>query len=106
MIDFGFQKAKSSTVNLDNVDMRLYYALAEKEPDIKRCMECGSCTAACTSGPFNGMSLRQVIHGLQRGTDVRQMVSGCMLCGKCSMVCPRGINTRHLLLTISRIYTK
>jgi Fe-S oxidoreductase len=34
------------------------------------------------------------------------MMSNCMLCGKCTMVCPRGINTRHLILSICRIYDK
>ena len=47
---------------------------------------------------------RNRLLGLQRGQDVRSMLSGCMLCGKCSMVCPRGINTRHLILTLCRIY--
>jgi len=104
MIDFGFGLSKSSTVNLDKVDMSLYYKLAEIEPDVKRCMECGSCSAVCTAAPFSGMSVRKVIHGLQRGTDLRPMLNNCMLCGKCTMVCPRGINTRHLVLSLCRIY--
>ena len=42
----------------------------------------------------------------QRGkeADAFRMMKNCMLCGKCTMVCPRGINTRHLILSISRIY--
>jgi Fe-S oxidoreductase len=35
-----------------------------------------------------------------------RMISGCMLCGKCTMVCPRGIKTRHLILTVNRLYKK
>ena len=42
--------------------------------------------------------------GLQRGQDVRPLLSSCMLCGKCTMVCPRGINTRRLILTLSQIH--
>jgi len=104
MLDFGFKPAKSSTVNLDDVDFSVYERVREKEPDIQRCMQCGSCSASCTAGPYSGMSLRKVILGLQRGTDVSEMLSGCMLCGKCTMVCPRGINTRRLILTIEREY--
>jgi heterodisulfide reductase subunit C len=26
----------------------------------------------------------------------------CMLCGKCQMACPRGVNTRNVLLAIHR----
>ena len=31
-------------------------------------------------------------------------LKGCQFCGKCTMVCPRGINTRHLILSILKIY--
>lgn len=105
-MDFGFTLAKSSTINLDTVDMQLYKKLCDIEPDAKICMSCGSCSASCTAAPFSGMSVRKVILGLQRNQDVRQMLSNCMLCGKCTMVCPRGINTRHLLLTLYRIYDR
>jgi len=104
MIDFGFKLSRSSTIDLDKVEMGLYRKLCELEPDARRCMECGSCGAVCTASPFSGMSLRKVIHGIQRGEDVRPMLRGCMLCGKCNIVCPRGINTRHLVLSLCRIY--
>jgi heterodisulfide reductase subunit C len=46
--------------------------------------------------------------GLQRGKvdEVSRMLSACMLCGKCTMVCPRGIKTRRLILTVSKLYKK
>jgi Fe-S oxidoreductase len=52
------------------------------------------------------MSVRKVILGIQRGKEkeAAAMLKGCMLCGKCTMVCPRGINTRHLILSLCRIY--
>lgn len=103
-MDFGFKLSKSSTANLNNVDTHLYQRLCELEPDIKTCINCGSCGASCTAAQFSGMSVRKVILGLQRQQDVRKMLSNCMLCGKCTMVCPRGINTRKLLLTLFKIY--
>jgi len=103
MIDFGFKRAASNTIDLDKVDMGLYRKLSEVEPDVRKCMACGSCTAVCTGNPFSGMSLRKVILGMQRGTPLRPMLEGCMLCGKCTMSCPRGINTRHLLLCLERV---
>ena len=105
MTDFGFRIAPSSTINLDSADTSLYRKLVQMEPDAKICMSCGSCSATCTSAAA-GMSLRKVILGLQRGRDVSGMLQNCMLCGKCTMVCPRGINTRHLLLSLCRIYDK
>ena len=93
-------------MNLDKVDLTLYDKLCGIEPDAKKCMACGSCSATCTAGPLTGMSVRKVILGIQRDKekDVAGMLKGCMLCGKCTMVCPRGINTRHLILSLCRIY--
>lgn len=103
-MDFGFKLSKSSTLDLDRADTALYERLCSLAPDARVCMNCGSCSASCTAASFSGMSLRKVILGLQRGQDVRPMLKGCMLCGKCTMVCPRGINTRSLILTLCRIY--
>ena len=106
MTDFGFKLSPSSAIDLDKADRSLYGRLAELEPDVRICMACGSCSASCTAAPFTGMSVRKVILALQRGKekDAAAMLSGCMLCGKCTMVCPRGINTRHLILSLCRIY--
>jgi len=105
-MDFGFVIAPSSAVNLDNVDTGKLEELQRMEPDIYKCMACGSCSATCPAGRFSGMSVRKMILALQRGKEKEavKMVKGCMLCGKCSMVCPRGINTRHLILSFCRLY--
>ena len=104
MTDFGFTLSRSSAVDLDKVDLSRYERLVALAPDVRICISCGSCGATCTAGPYSGMSLRKVILGLQRGQDVRPMLDSCMLCGKCSMVCPRGINTRGLILSLSKVY--
>ncbi|MCQ2142995.1 MAG: (4Fe-4S)-binding protein [Bacteroidales bacterium] len=104
MTDFGFSLSKSSVVDIDRTDTALYRRLCELDRTAASCMSCGSCSATCTASSYSGMSLRKVLHGLQRGEDVRPMLRCCMLCGKCTMVCPRGINTRHVLLTIAKIY--
>ena len=106
MIDFGFSLEPSSTVNLDKVDLSLYWRLLELAPDAAVCMACGSCSATCTSSSFSGMSIRKLILDIRRGQEAhaRKMLSGCMLCGKCNMVCPRGINTRNLVLAVSRVF--
>lgn len=107
-MDFGFGIAPSSTINLDKVDNARFGQLHNTEPDVYKCMACGSCSSTCPAGRFSGMSLRKVILALQRGKEKEavKMLKGCMLCGKCSMVCPRGINTRHLILSICRIYNE
>ncbi len=108
MMDFGFKISPSSTINLDKVDLEKFTRLHEIEPDVYKCMACGSCSSTCPAGRFSGMSLRKVILDLQRGKEKEAvaMMKNCMLCGKCTMVCPRGINTRHLILSIYRIYAE
>jgi heterodisulfide reductase subunit C len=108
MVDFGFGLLGSSRINLDLFDGRKFEKLAAIEPDVRKCIACGSCTAVCTAGQFTPTSLRAAIEELQNGREnvAMDMLSGCQLCGKCMMVCPRGINTRHLILSISKIYSK
>jgi len=107
-MDFGFNLSPSSAIDLDKVDMTLYHELEKREPGVRICMGCGACSATCTAAPFSGMSLRKVILAIQRDKfrDTEKMLSNCMLCGKCTMVCPRGINTRHLILELCRVYGK
>ena len=106
MNKFGFSLSPSSAINLDQVDRTLFNKLTEVEPDALRCMACGSCSATCTAAGYSGMSVRKVLLNLQRGRneEVRKMLSACMLCGKCTMVCPRGINTRSIILNISKLW--
>ena len=106
MNKFGFSLSPSSAINLDQVDRTLFNKLTEVEPDALRCMACGSCSATCTAAGYTEMSVRKVLLNLQRGRneEVRKMLSACMLCGKCTMVCPRGINTRSIILNISKLW--
>lgn len=106
MTDFGFMLSKSSTLDLDKAGDGLMDRICSIVPEARTCMACGSCSASCTAAPFSGMSLRKVLLAIDRGQDVRGVLSCCMLCGKCTMVCPRGINTRQLILTICRYYDR
>ena len=106
MVDFGFGLVPSSRINLDLFDREKFEALAAVEPDVCKCMACGSCTAVCTAGKFVRTSVRSAIEEIQNGHPDKalDLLKSCQLCGKCSMVCPRGINTRHLILSISKVY--
>lgn len=105
---FGFKISPSSAINLDNVNRDLFEELCALEPDAKRCISCGSCSATCPAGDFSGMSIRKTLLYLQRGKneDAFKIMKTCMLCGKCTMVCPRGINTRQLILSVCKVYKK
>ena len=103
---FGFALSPSSRINLDEVDKVKFAKLVEIEPDVLKCMACGSCTASCTPGKFVKTSMRSAILALQNGKneDAINFLKGRLLCGKCTMVCPRAINTRHLIISILKVY--
>ena len=107
MANFGYSLTKSSSIDLNNRNIEKWNRLVELEPDVLKCMACGSCTASCTAGKFTKTSLRSAILYLQNGQEKEALeyIQSCLLCGKCFMVCPRAINTRHLLLSISKIYS-
>ncbi|MBO6069041.1 MAG: 4Fe-4S dicluster domain-containing protein [Bacteroidales bacterium] len=105
MIDFGYTLSKSGTLRIDTLDDSRFKALHKLEPDAYKCIGCGSCTASCSAGVFTELSLRKILLSMQRGDEKQYLnqLQSCMLCGKCMMVCPRGINTRHLILSICKI---
>lgn len=108
MAGFGYTLTKSSRIDLNNRDLQKWNRLVALEGDVLKCMACGSCTASCSAGKFTKTSLRSAILALQNGQEEQAMefVHSCLLCGKCIMVCPRAINTRNLILSISKIYSK
>lgn len=108
MIDFGFSISKSSHIQMDDIDLKTFKKLEALNPDISTCMSCGLCTATCSAGNFTDISFRKIILMLQRGKDKEalQKVKRCMMCGKCMMICSRGINTRNILLSITRLYNE
>lgn len=108
MVNFGYGLLKSSRIDLDSADEAKFGSLVSAEPDVLKCIACGSCTAVCTAGRFRSTSLRSAIEELRNGREdvALDMLKSCQFCGKCAMVCPRGINTRHLILSIVKVYSK
>lgn len=106
MVDFGFKIADEKRVDLDNSDKKTFKRLKDLSPDILKCIACGSCTSSCSAGNFANVSFRSAILLMERGLDKQSIdiIKGCMLCGKCTIVCPRGINIRETILSISYIY--
>ncbi|MEF9931492.1 MAG: 4Fe-4S dicluster domain-containing protein [Bacteroidales bacterium] len=106
MKNFGYGLAPSSIIELDKVDNAKFKELIALEPDVLKCMACGSCTASCTAGNFTRTSVRSAILAIRNGQNetALSLLKGCMLCGKCTMICPRAINTRHLIISICKIY--
>ena len=99
MDKFGFTLSKARVIDYEANDRTIVDYLIEREPSLKLCIECGCCTATCTTGNFTDFSLREIHILLKRGENeqVRQKIKKCMLCGKCILVCPRGVNTRNVV---------
>jgi heterodisulfide reductase subunit C len=68
------------------------------------CIGCGGCTATCTAGNLTDFNFRKLHTLVRRGEyqGVYEQMNKCMLCGKCRLVCPRGINTRAVVMLIKR----
>jgi heterodisulfide reductase subunit C len=100
MDKFGFSISKGRQIDYDSNNRRLAEYIFEKEPSFRLCIECGGCSATCTTGNFTAFSLREQNILIKRGENdqVRNNLLKCMLCGKCTLVCPRGVNTRNIVV--------
>ena len=104
MIDFGYRKNESLVLDLDTNRFDLYKKLIDAEPSAATCISCGTCAATCSAGQFTDFNLRKIMLLCKRG-DVKTLnsvIHRCMVCGKCQFACPKGINTRNIVLTLNK----
>jgi len=106
-MNFGYSINQSSQIDLDRASMDVALQLLRYEPSFASCIGCGTCMATCSAGQFTPFSLRQLQLMVMRGQTDQLCAEAekCMLCGKCQMICPRGVNTRNIILAIHR-FTK
>jgi heterodisulfide reductase subunit C len=102
VVDFGYTINPDRQIDYDSNDRRIVTWLLSREPSVKICIACGSCTATCTAGGFTDFNIRKVQLLLRRGEiqTLKAEVEKCMLCGKCQLVCPRGVNLRNMIHSI------
>lgn len=108
MNNFGFTISKPRVIDYESNDRKIADFILEKEPSFRLCIECGGCTATCTTGRFTLFSLREIHVLIKRGENEvpRNKIRQCMLCGKCSLVCPRGVNTRNVIFLAKQAFRK
>lgn len=99
---WGFAVNKDRGIDLDVNDPGFARRLVEREPSVLLCIGCGGCTATCTAGRLTPFNFRRLHHMIRRGEyrDIEKEAAKCMLCGKCRLVCPRGVNTRNLVIAV------
>ncbi len=105
MNKFGYTISQGRSINLDEVKNDKVEKLMEVVPSYKWCIGCGGCTAACSAGSFTDFNIRRIHTAFYRGKyeGLEEQLQKCMLCGKCLLVCPRGVNTRSLIINMRRI---
>ena len=108
MEKFGFTMLKERHIDYDANDRSIAEYIFEREPSFRLCIECGGCSATCTTGNFTRFSLRELQILIKRGENdqVRENIRKCMLCGKCVLVCPRGVNTRNVVTLAREAFQK
>jgi len=108
MDEFGFTISKGRQINFEANSRHIAEYIFERESSFRLCIECGCCSATCTTGNFTQFSLRELQILIKRGENdqVRDKIRKCMLCGKCTLVCPRGVNTRNVVMLAREAFQK
>jgi heterodisulfide reductase subunit C len=102
MKNFGYTIAQPRLIDLDKADTGLYKKLISYIPSLQRCMMCGGCTATCSVNNHAEFNFRKCHLMFRHGQleNLKRELDKCMLCGKCMLVCPRGVNTRAVILNM------
>ena len=107
MQEFGFSISKGRQIEYDSNTRGVADYIFDREPTFRLCIECGGCSATCTTGNFTRFSLRELFILIKRGeNEAVKNIRKCMLCGKCSLVCPRGVNTRNVVSLAIKAFQK
>ena len=105
MKKFGFTISEGRQLNFDEMHGEKADKLLELVPSYKWCIGCGGCSASCSAAEFSDFNIRRIhtafLRAQYEGLD--EKLQHCMLCGKCLLVCPRGVNTRSLIINMRRL---
>lgn len=99
--DWGFGINKDRQIDFDRNDRRLAEYIRKYVPSYNLCISCGACTATCSTANLTDFyNIRRLNIFLMRGEidEIAKHIDKCMFCGKCELVCPRGVNTRQVIL--------
>lgn len=102
MVDFGYNINKDRQIEFDINDRKMSDYIRKYEPSFDLCIACGTCTSTCTAANLTDFNIMRLIIFIKRGevANVEKEIKKCMLCGKCYLACPRGVNTRNMILKI------
>lgn len=75
-------------------------------PDLLKCFQCGTCTAACQANKYGGAySPRQKILAAQYGNKsiINAELWRCVTCNSCNERCPQEVNPYEVLIKLKNI---
>lgn len=104
MVKWGYAIHKDWQIDFDKNDKRIAKFVLEREPTLRLCISCGTCTATCTAGNLTDFNIRKLNVLLTRGevSELKEEMEKCMFCGKCQLACPRGVKTRNVILSVKK----
>lgn len=108
MVYWGFSVPKPRVIDYDAKSRAIADYVLANVPDYNLCIGCGACTAGCTAANLTDFNIRKLQMLMRRGEidTLADDIQKCILCGKCQLVCPRGVNTRKMILTIQEAVQK
>lgn len=106
MVNFGYTINRDRQIDFDKADKKIIEYVSKEENSINICLACGACTATCSAGNFTDFNIRKITAMLRIGEvgQVKEEMKKCMFCGKCGLACPRGVNTRNIILKINEAF--
>lgn len=108
MINWNYKTLPTRHIDLNKGDYTKSVAIFTEDPRLRACIGCGGCTGSCTAGAMTDFNFRKLHTLIRRGeyTNVITQIDKCMMCGKCSIICPRGINTRKIVIAIKKYFSE
>ena len=86
-INFGYTISKPRAIDIDRNNLRKSDEILREMPELQACINFLKVHTLVRRGEYQG---------------AYEEMNKCMLCGKCRLVCPRGINTRGVVMLIKR----
>jgi len=94
-----------NVVRLDELDMGFAEAVAKAGGEkINLCVQCGTCSASCPSGPRAAVRARHIIRRAQLGFRDEVLSDtglwSCTTCSTCTLRCPRNVNPMEIVIGV------
>ena len=92
-----------------DLDQLAFAEVLEKESgtDVKKCYQCGKCTAGCPANYLMDISPSQTIRFSQMGMKEKilnsQTIWNCIFCDTCSTRCPQGVDIKGVMDGLRRM---